>query len=205
LPGPRDAGGYVLDWPESNPAPAPVEEPEKFKIAATSLLNPVIQPSTIGQSPISAQAKTIVYPLGQFTPLLHPTDTSTEHPALSTVLRALAEEHAASSRWVFTAGYFNIHPQLKMLLLNSKSVKGTVVTAAPEANGFYGSKGVSNMLPPAYTLLSRRFLDDVIKCGKKDRIELREWKKGVHGQDPNAWTYHAKGFYHLTTPESGEC
>lgn len=191
-----------MDWPESNPAPMPVEEPEQFRVAATSLLGPLIQPSASGEERAPNQATTVVYPLGQFTPLLRPLDTSTEHPALSTVLRTLAEGHAAGSSWVFTAGYFNIHPQLKALLLKSAAAKGTVVTAAPEANGFYGSKGVSNMLPPAYTLLARRFLDDVIKHGKQDRIELREWKKGVHGQDPDAWTYHAKGL-HIPTKDCG--
>jgi len=119
------------------------------------------------------------------------------------VLRVLGEEKG--SQWVFTAGYFNIHPQLKELLLNSKSAKGTVVTAAPEANGFYGSKGVSGMLPLAYTLLSRRFLEDVIKFGKENSIELREWKKGVHGKDPNAWTYHAKGLHNYARKQLVRC
>jgi len=67
------------------------------------------------------------------------------------------------------------------------------VTAAPEANGFYGSKGVSGMLPAAYTLMARQFLDDVIKAGKGDSILLKEWKRGTIGKDPDAWTYHAKG------------
>jgi CDP-diacylglycerol--glycerol-3-phosphate 3-phosphatidyltransferase len=180
-----------MDWPESNLAPSPVEEPARYKQAAALLLNPLIQPPEKGN--LSTEAKTVVYPVGQFTPVLE-TDTSTEHPAVSTVLSALAQENAAGSRWCFTAGYFNIHPELKELLLKSRSM-GTVVTAAPEANGFYGSKGVSNMLPPAYTLLSRQFLEDVLKFGKEENIELKEWKKGVHGQDPDAWTYHAKGSY----------
>ncbi|CCX32898.1 hypothetical protein FPQ18DRAFT_321902 [Pyronema domesticum] len=197
LPGPKEIGGYTMDWPETNPAPIPIDEPENFKKVATSLLTPLLQPSKTEHNLLQAEAKTVIYPLGQFTPIL-PVDTSTEHPALSTILRALADKHAADSKWVFTAGYFNIHPQLKQLLLDSTS-KGTVITAAPEANGFYGSKGISNMLPPAYTLLARRFLDDVIKNGKQDRIELREWKRGIHGQDPDAWTYHAKGVW-VTMP-----
>jgi len=192
-----------LDWPESNLAPIPVDEPERFKVAATSLLGPLLLPPASGASVPPEVAKTVVYPVGQFTPLLHPTDISTEHPALSTVLRVLGEEKG--SQWVFTAGYFNIHPQLKELLLNSKSAKGTVVTAAPEANGFYGSKGVSGMLPLAYTLLSRRFLEDVIKFGKENSIELREWKKGVHGKDPNAWTYHAKGLHNYARKQLVRC
>ncbi|KAA8915085.1 hypothetical protein FN846DRAFT_924713 [Sphaerosporella brunnea] len=191
LPGPAEVGGYVMDWPESNLAPPPIEEPERYKEAAALLLNPLIQPPAKGNSP--TEAKTVVYPVGQFTPVLK-SDASTEYLALSKVLAALEQETAAGSRWCFTAGYFNIQPELKELLLKSRSM-GTVVTAAPEANGFYGSKGISNMLPPAYTLLSRRFLEDVLKFGKEQNIELKEWKKGVYGQDPDAWTYHAKGVW----------
>ena len=193
MPGPKETGGYTLDWPSTNPAPVPVDHPEKYKLAATALLNPLIQPLATGTREISTDAKTVVYPLGQFTPVLSPVDTSTESPALFTIFRMLAEDGAAGSKWFFTAGYFNIHPKMKELLLGSKAAHGTIITAAPEANGFYGSKGLSSMLPPAYTLLARRFLDDVIKCGKQDNIELREWKRGVHGKDPDAWTYHAKG------------
>lgn len=195
LPGPKEQGGYTLEWPESNPAPIPTEEPKGFQIAATSILAPLIRPKPTPTKPPSSAPKTIVYPLAQFTPLLYPQDTSTEHPALSSVLQLLSSEAFANSRWVFTAGYFNIHTQLKKLLLASKSVEGIVVTAAPEANGFYGSKGVSGMLPAAYTLMARQFLEDVIKAGKGDSILLKEWKRGTIGKDPDAWTYHAKGIF----------
>ncbi|KAG0129771.1 hypothetical protein HOY82DRAFT_579501 [Tuber indicum] len=195
LPGPKEQGGYALEWPESNPAPIPTEEPKEFQIAATSLLAPLIRPKLTPIKSPSSTPKTVVYPLAQFTPLLYPQDTSTEHPALSSVLRLLSSDAFADSRWVFTAGYFNIHTQLKKLLLASKSVEGIVVTAAPEANGFYGSKGVSGMLPAAYTLMARRFLDDVIKVGKGDKILLKEWRRGTIGKDPDAWTYHAKGVW----------
>lgn len=181
-----------MEWPVSNTAPEPVEEPEKYKMAATALLQPLLGPSASPEKQ-STESKTVVYPLGQFTPVMSSVDSSTEAPALFAILRTLSEERCAGSKWFFTAGYFNMHPSMKKLLLEANSAKGTVVTAAPEANGFYGSKGLSAMLPPAYTLLARRFLEDVIKHGKKNTIELREWKKGVHGQDPNAWTYHAKG------------
>lgn len=200
LPAPADQGGFTLEWPESNPAPQPTEEPTAFKTAATAILAPLIRPLVPAKAPSTTGPRTFVYPLAQFTPLLYPTDTSTEHPGLSAVLRLLSRDDWASSKWMFTAGYFNIHSQLKQLLLASKSVQGTVVTAAPEANGFYGSKGVSNMLPPAYTLLARRFLGDVVKMGKEQQIELREWRKGTIGKDPDAWTYHAKGRHNISPP-----
>ncbi|KAL7268142.1 CDP-diacylglycerol--glycerol-3-phosphate 3-phosphatidyltransferase [Rhizina undulata] len=199
LPGTKAEGGYRLEWPETNPAPLPTEEPIKYKIAATALLEPLIRVSSTVQDLTPVNGKTIVYPLAQFTPLLHPADTSTEHPGLSAVLSLLSREDFSTSRWMFTAGYFNIQPALKELLLASRSAQGTVLTAAPEANGFYGSKGVSNMLPPAYTLLARRFLKDVNQAGKGNNIELREWRRGIVGKDPDAWTYHAKGVW-VTLP-----
>lgn len=203
LPAAAEHGGFALEWPESNPAPQPTDEPTAFKTAATAILAPLIRPQVPTKTLSTTGPRTVVYPLAQFTPLLYPTDTSTEHPGLSAVLRLLSRDDWASSKWMFTAGYFNIHTQLKRLLLASKSVQGTVVTAAPEANGFYGSKGVSNMLPPAYTLLARRFLGDVVKMGKEQQIELREWRKGTIGKDPDAWTYHAKGRHISTPPNKG--
>jgi CDP-diacylglycerol---glycerol-3-phosphate 3-phosphatidyltransferase len=163
-------------------------------------LNPLIKPTTSmsKRAPVdSLNYDTVVYPLSQFTPLLRP-DTSTEHPGLTTVLKALAADDCAASKWMFTAGYFNIHPELKALLLASKSHSGTVITASPWANGFYGSKGVSGLLPPAYTLLSRRFLESVYRANRSSQISLKEWRRGTVGE-PNGWSYHAKGLW-VTLP-----
>lgn len=99
---------------------------------------------------------------------------------------------------MFTAGYFNIRPELQSLLLASNCQDGVVVTASPWANGFYGSKGVSGLLPSAYTLLARRFLEAVQRAGRAGQIELREWRHGTVGQ-PGGWTYHAKGLW-VTLP-----
>jgi CDP-diacylglycerol--glycerol-3-phosphate 3-phosphatidyltransferase len=109
------------------------------------------------QAPTHAETDTVVYPLAQFTPLLRP-DTSTEYPAMLALLRHLRTT-LPGARWMLTAGYFNIRPELQALLLASRCARGTVVTASPWANGFYGSRGVSGMLPAAYTLLARRFLE----------------------------------------------
>jgi CDP-diacylglycerol--glycerol-3-phosphate 3-phosphatidyltransferase len=130
------------------------------------------------------------------TPLLKPHDTSTEYPGLVSVLRLLSSPSFTSSRWLFTAGYFNIHPRLASLIVDSHH--GVVLTASPWANGFYGSKGVSGLLPPAYTLLSRRFLQRIIRAGKGDDIVLKEWRSGTVGE-PEGWTYHAKGLW-VTLP-----
>lgn len=189
--------GYRLQWPASNVSASPLDDPAKFKSCASALLNTQIQPSTAPPQ-FPAGTDTVVYPLAQFTPLLHP-DTSTELPSMLALLRALSSPTYTTSRWMFTAGYFNIHPQLSSLLVASSSGNGTVVTASPWANGFYGSKGVSGMLPAAYSLLSRRFLQKVKSAGRGDSIILKEWRRGTVGEK-DGWTYHAKGLW-VTMPK----
>lgn len=144
--------------------------------------------------------------MAQFTPLLKP-DTSTEFPAVTGILQLLSGSPAfAGARWLFTAGYFNIHPVLSSLLISGTSTsseapsttQGTVLTASPWANGFYGSPGISGMLPAAYTHLSARFLDRVAEAQATNSIQLKEWRRGTVGT-PNGWTYHAKGLW-ITLP-----
>jgi CDP-diacylglycerol---glycerol-3-phosphate 3-phosphatidyltransferase len=190
----KSDSGYLLTWPTSNAAPSPLDEPLKYVSSATSLLEPLIK---AGQQSKPQTANTSVYPLSQLTQLLKP-DASTELPAIKSVLKTLSTPPFSNSKWTFTAGYFNPDPILTRLLINTASSHGTVVTASPWANGFYGSKGVSGLLPPAYTLLSRRFLEGVQRAGRSSAISLKEWRNGTVGQ-PGGWTYHAKGLW-VTMP-----
>lgn len=191
----QEKAGFILTWPTSNEAPCPLDDPANYTKRATILLSPLIKAFP---KPETSATDTSVYPLSQLTQLLKP-DTSTELPAITVVLQTLAASAYAKSSWTFTAGYFNPDPSLKNLLINTKSSSGTVVTASPWANGFYGSKGVSGLLPPAYTLLSRRFLEGVQRNGRSSAISLKEWRKGTVGE-PDGWTYHAKGLW-VTMPD----
>lgn len=58
------------------------------------------------------------------------------------------------------------------------------------------------MLPSAYTLLERRFIDAIEKVGLDNVVEVREWRRGTVGQ-PGGWTYHAKGLW-ITFPKNSE-
>jgi CDP-diacylglycerol--glycerol-3-phosphate 3-phosphatidyltransferase len=187
-----------------------LDDPESFITHASSQLETLIQPNRQEKRlPIRDLDQTFVYPVAQFTPLLKP-DTSTEFPAVSSILRLLVSAPAfKDSRWLFTAGYFNIHPALSALLIQSTSqvsaqsntttkTQGTVLTASPWANGFYGSPGVSGMLPAAYTHLSAKFLDRVAEAQRTNSIHLKEWRRGTVGE-PGGWTYHAKGLW-VTLP-----
>lgn len=66
-----------------------------------------------------------------------------------------------------------------------------------KANGFYGSKGVSGLIPEGYTLLESQFERQVRALGRSwvdgteegedgHGVEITEWER-------EGWTYHAKG------------
>jgi CDP-diacylglycerol--glycerol-3-phosphate 3-phosphatidyltransferase len=195
-PSNSEASGFKLVWPESNTAPSPLEDPSGFVKSTSKTLQRLIQK---GDGSRKGEVQdTRVYMLGQMSQIMKP-DHSTELPVLTHILKTLSAPEYRDASWTFTAGYFNPAPSLAKLLLNTAcKQKNTVITAAPEANGFYGSKGVSGMLPPAYTLLARQFLKTVHRKGRAEEITLKEWRKGTVG-DPEAWTYHAKGLW-VTMP-----
>ncbi|KAF2128567.1 CDP-diacylglycerol-glycerol-3-phosphate 3-phosphatidyltransferas-like protein [Dothidotthia symphoricarpi CBS 119687] len=195
------SGGYTMKWPSSNPAPSPLESPSKFKSSASKHLSHLLTPSNspVPASPTSQRttttATTTIYPVLSLVPLL---DTSTELPALTKILQSLATPPLHPSTWTFTAGYFNMTSSFRRLLLATRPASGTVLTAHPHANGFFGSKGVSGMLPDAYTHLAKMFLKRVRYDDLSDSITLREWKRGRVDEE-GGWTYHAKGLW-ITFP-----
>lgn len=191
------AGGYTMSWPSTNPAPSPLDSPSKYRDAASKHLSHLLTPSNSPKAITSGKTTTTIYPILSLVPLL---PTSTELPALTTILQSLSRPAFQKSTWTFTAGYFNMTPSFRRLLLSTRPASGTVLTAHPHANGFYGSKGVSGMLPAAYTHLAKMFLKKVKYEGLGESIVLREWKKGMVGEE-GGWTYHAKGLW-VTFPSS---
>lgn len=189
--------GFEMVWPVENAAPSPLESPKQFVSKATTLIGSLISPQKTLNSNSEGKHDTSVYPLTQMTQLLSP-DTSTELPAITHVLKTLASPDFSNSSWTFTAGYFNPASSLRKLLISTASHHNVVITASPFANGFYQSRGVSGMLPDAYTLLARRFLHDVHNNKRDLAITLKEWRKGSV-TEPGGWTYHAKGLW-VTLP-----
>ncbi|KAL9128735.1 MAG: hypothetical protein Q9217_002642 [Psora testacea] len=176
-------GGHKLIWPASNNAPDPLMAPDKYIAAATSLLTLLV--NAPAAPPVPPKTSTSLYPV-----LCHPPTLNTELPAIRSLLSASRQIKS----YTFTAGYFNPHPLITSHLLSLSSpplsALGTILTASPYANGFFGSKGISGMLPAAYTRLLTLFL----QLGRGKSIQLREWQRGIVGQ-PGGWTYHAKGLW----------
>lgn len=230
IPSDERPGGFELTSPHERGFPDPLWHTKRFKSYAKETLEPLIHKKARQKMfPVEfTHEKTFVYPLGQFDVLLgQPRNisllnyefaqyTSTEKPSITRLLTNLAEdERLHKSSWTFTAGYFNIDPDICKLLIAAAPEAAvmapgteafekacTVITASPWANGFYGSSGVSGMLPAAYTLLSRRFLRTVANAGKEDVIQLKEWRKGTVGE-PGGMTYHAKGLWVTLPPQPG--
>lgn len=180
--------GHTLTWPAANPAPNPLEAPKRYITAATSLLKPLIEPKMPHAA--SVASKTSLYPL-----LVLPPTINNELPAFRTLFSLLPRlSPPRHSSYTFTAGYFNPHPAVTASLLDASfpptSAQGTILTASPWANGFYGSKGISGMLPAAYTHLATTFL----RAARGRPMHLREWQRGVVGEK-DGWTYHAKGVW----------
>lgn len=194
----KEPAGFNLVWPTTNASPSPLDDPRQYVSKSTAVLSSLIAPQkSLAATKDGASPDTTIYMLAQLSQLLKP-NTSTELPAVTHVLKTLASPKYAGSSWTFTAGYFNPAPSLTSLLISTASSNCTVITASPQANGFYGSKGVSGMLPDAYTLLARRFLDSIHRQKREAAIVLKEWRQGTVGE-PEAWTYHAKGLW-ITLP-----
>ena len=108
-----------------------------------------------------------------------------------------------------TSGYFGLSRSYKDLILRSH-ILTRIICASPEvrflsplirrvahcrhlqANGFYGSKGISSRLPEGYTWLEQQFMGAVRASQLQGprfvpgSVELKEWNRP-------GWTYHAKG------------
>ncbi|ODN84072.1 hypothetical protein, variant [Cryptococcus amylolentus CBS 6039] len=100
-----------------------------------------------------------------------------------------------------TSGYFGLYKNYKKAVIQSPApVK--IIAASPKANGFYGSKGFSRLIPEGYTLLESRFHRDAVRAGRawndksQEGVRLKEWER-------EGWTYHSKGAYHTNQSGTG--
>lgn len=196
---PNSPQNFRLAWPTSNKSCEPDLNLHRFIADLSRLLEPLLKQHNLGafdQYEDTEDFDTLVYPVSQLTPLLRRDhDVSTEKPA---VLRILSYLDSPKIRWWFTAGYFNMFPQIQERLLNGHA-HGAVITASAKANSFYKLPGVSYYIPEAYLLIAKKFLEQVVARGKSSLIRLYEWQNGVVNT-PGGWSYHAKGIW-VTVPD----
>jgi CDP-diacylglycerol--glycerol-3-phosphate 3-phosphatidyltransferase len=92
----------------------------------------------------------------------------------------------AGDLWI-TSPYMNFSESyVRAMARLPKETRMTILTSSMEANGFFGSKGLSGQIPLAYAMLEQRFWSRISKCG--EQRTLREYSREGH-------EFHAKGLY----------
>jgi CDP-diacylglycerol--glycerol-3-phosphate 3-phosphatidyltransferase len=95
------------------------------------------------------------------------------------------------SKLYLATSYFNITEEYAKELIDNKrnDTEIHLLTASPQANGFYGSRGISRYVPAGYTENEREFVERAEeKCANDGQIQMLEYYR-------SQWTYHAKGLW----------
>lgn len=152
-----------------------------FKNAMAEFTSPSDSPSVEGVPSAhegeSGDQDTVVYPLlqmGQY-------GVSQDAIVTQRILAQLGKEE----KLFLTSGYFNLPPEYIHAILSSEG-QCSVLGASPQANGFYGAKGVAKHVPSMYIHFAQEFLESIIKHGCEGRVKYSEYFR-------NGWTFHGKG------------
>lgn len=183
---------FVLEWPSSNKASEPLLNVERYIQDCRQVLYPVLKTRCGTEKSEESRVNdpdTVVYAVSSFVPLLKP-DISTEKPAILRILSFLDNKKAS---FTFTAGYFNMHRDILDRISHSLA-PGQIITAAPQANSFYKSNGVSKYVPDAYLYNAKKFMQQITKTNRQNLVKLLEWQRGII-RHPGGWSYHAKGIW----------
>lgn len=84
---------------------------------------------------------------------------------------------AQISRIYLATGYFNLTNSYMNSIVNNNNAEYKVLTAAPIANGFFGSRGFSKYIPDIYLYLEKRFQDLIIRNQQHNRVEISEYNR----------------------------
>jgi len=95
------------------------------------------------------------------------------------------------------SGYFNLTQQ-HMAAVTRSSATVKILTASPRANGFFGSRGVSQFVPDGYTCMERKFLKEISKKGREDAVSMHEYFRP-------GWTFHGKGLWYSEGKDQPPC
>lgn len=96
-----------------------------------------------------------------------------------------------NSNLYLATSYFNITEEYEKELIDNKrkDTQVSLLTASPQANGFYGSRGISRYVPIGYSENEREFIDRAERKYNNDgQIQMFEYYR-------SQWTYHAKGLW----------
>lgn len=179
-----NADGPVLHWEDTSVLPWQIQSKAE-RVLSRFQMKHLLSCTSSEEQATSSDA--VIFPViqaGQF-------NIREEERTLSMLFDHLASpEHCLDQEPVvnLTSGYFGLSREYQDLILRS-NVGCSIIAASPKANGFYGSGGLSGLIPEGYTLLEKRFMSAVRAASRPSpNIHLKEWER-------DGWTYHAKGIW----------
>ncbi|GAA5991383.1 hypothetical protein JCM10908_003286 [Rhodotorula pacifica] len=191
----KDPLALASALPPASSSPPPSSSSRRDMRSSTT---PTRSSSRLHASPLAA-FDTRLRPILQMGPFNLTAETDLVVPRIFSTANAFATAPGGNRTVLdWTSGYFGLREDYKRLALQCKA-KVRIVSASPEANGFFNSRGVSRFIPPAYTYFTEQFYNEIEReAERKSRrsdgsagdkaIELREWRR-------EGWTYHAKGIW----------
>ena len=102
------------------------------------------------------------------------------------VFEALLAASPAGSAAALATPYCNLPPAAERALAATAAAPLAVLTAAPEAHGFAGARGVASFVPAAYGVMEHRLLSRL--SARREGVSLREFNRP-------GWQFHAKGLW----------
>lgn len=116
----------------------------------------------------------------------------------SVVMKRILANAGEGSSLHMATGYFNLTQSLMDTIVKECGADCSIIMAHPSANGFKGAKGPAGGIPDAYSLLAKKFYEQIKKHGQENRIALFEYER-------SSWTYHAKGLWFYPVDSSLPC
>lgn len=162
----------------------PTVHPMKFKHLAHQYLHPYTLPNTDttdSNNIDSSESDTWLFPTIQFGPAHICHDEG--------VLTDLLIEFDINSKLSITSPYMNFTSKYTDILLHKCLSNISIITASPQANGFFTAKDYSNFIPFAYAALEHQFYKLVDKYRLHKRLHLFEYFR-------DKWTFHGKGLWY---------
>ena len=102
------------------------------------------------------------------------------------VFEALLAATSPGSAAALATPYCNLPPAAERALAATAATPLAVLTAAPEAHGFAGARGVASFVPAAYGVMEHRLLARL--SARREGVLLREFNRP-------GWQFHAKGLW----------
>ncbi len=76
-----------------------------------------------------------------------------------------------------------------------------LLTASPAANGFYGAKGVSGLIPTAYSLLEQHTWRRLQRAWARSGVSSFTAQRSLLEYTRAGWEFHAKGIWWAAFPD----